>query len=310
MESTLMAEISRSRKNADHSRQLCEWSRELIARSERLYIVPIRGASDAKDVAASSRRPDDERRTAATTPDRRRVLVVVRDPTMRAVLADAIRRHHDVTGTDDVAAAIKLAAAGGVDVVLAGCFLFSEPLAASACVSLARSLYEACPWVPLVLVADPPPTDVHANVLLTGVRAFVPRDFVAWNLATTLAHVARPRAAAVPDEAKVRAVRHAFSVLEASVTDMPALGELAAMVHMSRSHFSRTFHAVAGMTLRDYVRDLRLRHAEHLLRTSTRSLTYVASEAGFYDLPHLDKAFRQRLGISPRMFRARYAVAA
>jgi transcriptional regulator GlxA family with amidase domain len=161
-----------------------------------------------------------------------------------------------------------------------------------------------------VVVADPPPTDVHADVLLTGVRAFVPRDFVAWNLATTLAHVARPRGAPVPDEAKVRAVRHAFAVLEASVTDMPALGELAAMVHMSRSHFSRTFHAVAGMTLRDYVRDLRLRHAEHLLRTSTRSLTYVASEAGFYDLPHLDKAFRQRLGISPRMFRARYAVAA
>jgi transcriptional regulator GlxA family with amidase domain len=37
------------------------------------------------------------------------------------------------------------------------------------------------------------------------------------------------------------------------------------------------------------------------------SVTAVAVECGFYDLPHLDKAFRRHLGMSPHAFRARYA---
>lgn len=63
---------------------------------------------------------------------------------------------------------------------------------------------------------------------------------------------------------------------------------------MSRSHFSHTFHTVLGMSLRDYVRDLRLERAHLLLLASRISLTAIASESGFYDLPHLDKAFRHR----------------
>ena len=84
------------------------------------------------------------------------------------------------------------------------------------------------------------------------------------------------------------------------------LGELATTAAMSRSHFSHTFHTVAGMALRDYVRDLRLQHAHRLILNSPLSLTDVAIDSGFYDLPHLDKAFRQRIGVSPQEYRSRY----
>jgi AraC family transcriptional regulator len=75
---------------------------------------------------------------------------------------------------------------------------------------------------------------------------------------------------------------------------------------MSRSHFSHTFHAVAGMALRDYVRDLRLQQAHRLVVSSQLSLTDVAVDSGFYDLPHFDKAFCQRIGVSPQEYRMRY----
>ena len=84
------------------------------------------------------------------------------------------------------------------------------------------------------------------------------------------------------------------------------LGELSAMATMSRSHFSHTFHAVLSMSLRDYVRDLRLERAHLLLLASRISLTAIAADSGFYDLPHLDKAFRHRLGMSLLEFRHRY----
>ena len=100
--------------------------------------------------------------------------------------------------------------------------------------------------------------------------------------------------------------RIAFALLAASGRYPASLGKLATAAAMSRSHFSHTFHAVAGVALRDYVRDLRLQHAHRLILSSQLSLTDVAIESGFYDLPHFDKAFRQRIGVSPREYRIRY----
>jgi transcriptional regulator GlxA family with amidase domain len=91
--------------------------------------------------------------------------------------------------------------------------------------------------------------------------------------------------------------------LSRSSADTPPLKELAAMARMSRSHFSRTFHAVAGVTVRDFIRDIQLQRAAALLRESPLSLTAIALECGFYDLPHLDKAFRRRFGLTPHRFR-------
>ena len=62
------------------------------------------------------------------------------------------------------------------------------------------------------------------------------------------------------------------------------------------------------MPLSDYVRDLRLKEANHLLLDSGLSTTAVAVEAGFYDLPHFDKNFCQRFDLSPNEFRRRYGL--
>jgi len=79
------------------------------------------------------------------------------------------------------------------------------------------------------------------------------------------------------------------------------------MASKSRPHFSHLFHAVLGMPLREYVRTVRLERAYRLLLTTPLSLTAIAAEAGFYDLPHLDKAFRHRLGMTLRDFQLRHA---
>ena len=93
-------------------------------------------------------------------------------------------------------------------------------------------------------------------------------------------------------------------ILDGHVRQRHALDELAEMAGLSRSYFSRTFHEVVGMALRDYLRAQKLKRALELVRTSRRSLTDIAVESGFYDLPHLDKVFRQRLGTSPYNFRS------
>jgi AraC-like DNA-binding protein len=243
--------------------------------------------------------PADDRR------DRRTVLVLAHDPAMRAFIGDAISAQYDVAEAEDVARALTIVAIGPpIDVIVADCFIPSEPRQSSACSDLAHRLYDACPWMPVVMIADTPPASLKAGVLLTGVRAFLRRDFGAADLATTIARVARPRGAAVPNVANVAAIQETFGILDRRLTDMPPLGDLATMADMSRSHFSRTFHAVAGRTLREYIPDLRLKRAHELMRSSRLSLTHIAAESGFYDLPHLDKTFRHRFGLSPTAYRS------
>jgi AraC family transcriptional regulator len=107
-----------------------------------------------------------------------------------------------------------------------------------------------------------------------------------------------------PSARSVAQIKRALAILDSYADQHHALNELAELAGLSRFYFSRTFRTVVGMSLLDYLRGLKLRRAIELVRISSRSLTDIAVEAGFYDLPHLDKAFRQRLGTSPYRFRA------
>ena len=112
----------------------------------------------------------------------------------------------------------------------------------------------------------------------------------------------------IPSARSVAQIERILAILDRYADQHHALNELAELAGLSRFYFSRTFRAVVGRSLRDYLRDRKLRRAIELLRISGRSLTDIAVEAGFYDLPHLDKVFRQRLGTSPYRFRAQQTV--
>jgi AraC-like DNA-binding protein len=101
----------------------------------------------------------------------------------------------------------------------------------------------------------------------------------------------------------VKVIAEVTQILDTHYGDRPSLSQLAARVGLSRSHLSRTFHAVVGVTMRRYVNELRLQHACGLLTRSTLSLTAIANECGFYDLSHFDKSFRRRFRTSPGEFR-------
>jgi AraC-like DNA-binding protein len=299
----LAALLARSRANVEQSRWLCARAQRLVASISRRWPMPIAGSSDSGErqalgsLPASNGRPNDPRM-------RRSALVLSHDPVMRAFIADAIRADHDVVEAADVPEALEvLTGRVRVDVVVAGCFMLGEARAFGACAAVARALYDRCPWIPVVVVADTPPPALKADVLLTGVRTFLPKDFTPDELRATVGRVGRRPDAVVPSGGRVAAIKQIFAVLERLITDVPTLAALATMAAMSRSHFSRTFHAVAGISLRDYVRDLRLKRAHDLMRTSRHSLSSIAIESGFYDLPHFNKAFRHRFGMSPTQFR-------
>ncbi|WP_084580409.1 helix-turn-helix domain-containing protein [Sphingomonas azotifigens] len=80
------------------------------------------------------------------------------------------------------------------------------------------------------------------------------------------------------------------------------LAELAALINVSRCHFSRLFKRSTGTTPLAYVESRRIRHARTLLLETDAPLAEIAVMSGFADQSHFTRRFRQRLGITPAAF--------
>ncbi len=99
----------------------------------------------------------------------------------------------------------------------------------------------------------------------------------------------------------VEAVKLAVS---RSLDARSSLAELARAHDCSPFHLSRTFHGVAGLSLRSYVGRLRARVAAERLAAGARDLTEIALDLGFADHSHFTNSFRREWGVPPSSFRA------
>jgi two-component system, response regulator YesN len=86
--------------------------------------------------------------------------------------------------------------------------------------------------------------------------------------------------------------------------DRLSLSELARQVGMSKHRLSHRFREVLGVTFRDYLLKVRLERAKVLLAAGHRSITEVAQDVGFGDLPRFDKMFKRYTGFTPSAYRS------
>lgn len=77
------------------------------------------------------------------------------------------------------------------------------------------------------------------------------------------------------------------------------LASLAACAGHSRSRFAEVFHHTLGITVGDYLSDFRVTVAQDLLKRG-RSLKVVAEQVGYGSALSLARAFKAKLGVTPR----------
>ncbi len=93
-------------------------------------------------------------------------------------------------------------------------------------------------------------------------------------------------------------------IIAADYQDIQDISELAARLQISREHLSRIFKEQTGLTLHEYLTNVRLRHAVDLLQRFRRlSIKEIAANVGFNDYSAFFRAFRQTYGLSPGEFR-------
>jgi len=97
--------------------------------------------------------------------------------------------------------------------------------------------------------------------------------------------------------------RKVCDFIEAHLSRSFTLSELAELTQLSEFHFARMFKASFDCTPHQYVLSRRVELAKQLLANSRLTLADIAFACGFSSQQHLSLQFKQRVGVTPAVFR-------
>ncbi|MBV9497279.1 MAG: helix-turn-helix transcriptional regulator [Acidobacteria bacterium] len=97
-------------------------------------------------------------------------------------------------------------------------------------------------------------------------------------------------------------LRNAHALVVARFPHPPTLASLATEVGVHPTHLARAFRQHYGMTVGDFVRDLRVAFARERIAAGA-PLAEIALEAGFSDQSHFTRVFRLATGTTPSELR-------
>ncbi len=97
-------------------------------------------------------------------------------------------------------------------------------------------------------------------------------------------------------------VEKVVALLKKNLVEPPSLEEIGRAVGCSAFHLSRTFSAATGMTIPQFLRQLRMERAAELLKSGKFNVTETALEVGYSSLSHFSHAFHETFGCCPGLF--------
>ncbi|MCC4798297.1 hypothetical protein BCT30_02820 [Enterovibrio norvegicus] len=97
--------------------------------------------------------------------------------------------------------------------------------------------------------------------------------------------------------------RKVMDYIEANLPFSFSLGDLATLAQLSEFHFARMFKVSFNCTPHQYVLTRRVELAKRLLLESQESLSNISIASGFSSQQHLSQQFKQRVGVTPAVFR-------
>jgi AraC-like DNA-binding protein len=86
-------------------------------------------------------------------------------------------------------------------------------------------------------------------------------------------------------------IEKATAYIHARFKENPSLEEVASEVYFNKRYFCTVFRKVTGKTYKEYLREVKLKHALNLLQHTNLSVTAVAMESGYLSISHFNREF-------------------
>lgn len=108
-----------------------------------------------------------------------------------------------------------------------------------------------------------------------------------------------------PDE---RFLQKSIEIVEKYMSEAEfSIEQFAVELGVSRMQLYRKMEALTDMTVKEFIRNIRLKRATQLLVQGKMNISEVAFNVGFNDLSHFRKCFRQEFGMSASEYMEKYA---
>jgi len=103
-----------------------------------------------------------------------------------------------------------------------------------------------------------------------------------------------------------RAMEYMYTYYNANIK----IEDICKQIHLSPYYFIRMFKEGTGQTPHDFLRSVRVKKAEEMLKRGDYSIEEVAGLCGFLNTGHLSKSFKQVMGVPPSEYRRKHIVIA
>jgi AraC-like DNA-binding protein len=183
--------------------------------------------------------------------------------------------------------------------------------------------YEFCKWVkndertshiPVLLLTALKSRENEIEGLSCGADDYITKPFDLSILETKINNIAEMREALKkrytgnlrfePENVKVASpdekfIKRVMQVAEKNIPNSELdIEKFAAEVGVSRMQLYRKLSALTDMTVKEFIRNIRLKRAVQLLEQKTMTVSEVAYSVGFKDLSHFRKCFKQQYGMT------------
>ena len=98
-------------------------------------------------------------------------------------------------------------------------------------------------------------------------------------------------------------LKQMIAFVQEHFTDEISVGDIAASAFISKTECMRCFRNVLHTSPNRYLRQLRIRHAERILRSTNYKVETIAAYCGFQDTSYFARCFREEFGTTPLNYR-------
>ena len=105
--------------------------------------------------------------------------------------------------------------------------------------------------------------------------------------------------------AEMQFLQKAIAIVEENMADPDfKVEQLSDKMFISRPQLYRKINSITGVTVTDFIKEIRLKRAAQLILQKPGNISEIAYQVGFNDPKYFSKCFKQQFGVSPASYKA------